>query len=389
MAAPARLSLLLFIQTCLLLALVSCARGSPVPSTHGTHGLSALSIRDEPVTVLFPNGTIVYYDPVSGDPVSQGSATDGSGNGLSTTAIIWITCSFAVGVPLSLVGTKVWRLVSGTGIGLAAAVCVWASFINSVSAGGIPDLVITILVLASFVVGFLIGVFEVGRVAGTTCLGILGGLAFGMRIVLFRAGLLVHVFPVNWVIIAVFGVIGLGLVIFARRVAITISSASVGTFLTGLGIDLAINHQVGLSFGLRLLFDRNSAHYAAIVRQGWRPPTSSIVILAVSLAFTPILAYAQHKVFPKPKQRALNEEIPYEEAPAEDNDEVKEIKEDVNPSPEQAPEEVKKDSPQAHLPSLSKDPEAETEVAPSEDSASTKSTIQPAVDTVSVSGKSL
>lgn len=40
----------------------------------------------------------------------------------------------------------------------------------------------------------------------------------------------------------------------------TLSSASVGTFLTALGIDLIIRKQTGMSMGLRYLFDRNSAH---------------------------------------------------------------------------------------------------------------------------------
>lgn len=39
-----------------------------------------------------------------------------------------------------------------------------------------------------------------------------------------------------------------------------ISSASVGTFFTFLGIDLLVARQSGLSFGLRYLFDRNDAH---------------------------------------------------------------------------------------------------------------------------------
>lgn len=41
-----------------------------------------------------------------------------------------------------------------------------------------------------------------------------------------------------------------------------VSSASVGTFLIGLGIDLIINDLDGWSRGLRFLFDRNTAHLA-------------------------------------------------------------------------------------------------------------------------------
>lgn len=37
-------------------------------------------------------------------------------------------------------------------------------------------------------------------------------------------------------------------------------SAAVGTFLIGLGIDLLVSQQDGMSIGLRYLFDRNSAH---------------------------------------------------------------------------------------------------------------------------------
>ena len=39
------------------------------------------------------------------------------------------------------------------------------------------------------------------------------------------------------------------------------SGAACGTFLVGLGIDLLLEKQSGISFGLRFLLDRNNSHF--------------------------------------------------------------------------------------------------------------------------------
>lgn len=39
-------------------------------------------------------------------------------------------------------------------------------------------------------------------------------------------------------------------------------TSSTGTFFIGLGVDLSLNQQKGMSRGLRLLFDQNTSHVA-------------------------------------------------------------------------------------------------------------------------------
>lgn len=73
--------------------------------------------------------------------------------------------------------------------------------------------------LAAFALGFGIGLFRVGRVAGMACLCLLGGVSIGVRIVLFRENLLVHNYAVNWVIIAVCGAISFAVILFRQRAA--------------------------------------------------------------------------------------------------------------------------------------------------------------------------
>jgi hypothetical protein len=68
--------------------------------------------------------------------------------------------------------------------------------------------------------GFVIGLFEFSRIAGIACLGVVGGLAIGMRIVLFKNGLIIHQFFVNWIIIAVCGVCGLVVMLWSQRIGI-------------------------------------------------------------------------------------------------------------------------------------------------------------------------
>lgn len=65
-------------------------------------------------------------------------------------------------------------------------------------------------------VGFLIGLLEFARIAGIVALGAVGGLAVGVRVVLFGDNLLVGTYFVNWFIVGACGVIGVGLV-FLRR----------------------------------------------------------------------------------------------------------------------------------------------------------------------------
>lgn len=87
----------------------------------------------------------------------------------------------------------------------------WAAFINSVNDVGVPDIILTAIVLAMFFLGFIIGLFEFGRMGGLATLGITGGLAVGMRIMILKKNLLItgdSGFAVNWAIIAFLGILG-------------------------------------------------------------------------------------------------------------------------------------------------------------------------------------
>jgi hypothetical protein len=65
--------------------------------------------------------------------------------------------------------------------------------------------------MAFFFLGFVLGIFEFARLTGLLMLGISGGMAFGMRVMLLKEGLLfsgTQLFAINWVLIALFGVLG-------------------------------------------------------------------------------------------------------------------------------------------------------------------------------------
>jgi len=242
-------------------------------------------------------------DPVTQQPVPQGSASDGGGYGFDVPAIIWLVWSFAVGAPLTLAGIRLSRATTGAAIGIVCTLLIWAALINTVSASGISDVLVAAISVGAFGVGFAIGAMSFGRIAGITLLGITGGMSIGVRIILFRPGLLVPVFYVNWLIITVLGIIGFLVVLMRQRAAITGGSAAVGTFLMSLGIDLVINKQKGMSLGLRFLFDRNNAHLVDILTTGWHPPIATEIIMAVSLAAIPIFAVMQHYIFKQPFKR--------------------------------------------------------------------------------------
>ncbi|KAI0359559.1 hypothetical protein OH77DRAFT_1387263, partial [Trametes cingulata] len=257
--------------------------------------------RMDPTIVTSADGTnTTVLNPSTNEVIAQGPATDGGGVDFSVPAIIWLAFVFTVGAPLALAGIRLWRVTTGAGVGLAATVCVWAAFINTVSAQGLSDLVLTIISLAAFAIGFLIGVLNIGRMAGILLLGVLGGFSIGIRIVLLRPGLLIPIYVANWFLLAVFMVIGLGVMLYRQRFGLVSACAAVGSFLVALGIDLILQKQSGMSAGLRFLFDRNSSHYLAIVHLGYHPPLITQILLGVSLGAIPVLAFAQHKIFRGP-----------------------------------------------------------------------------------------
>ncbi|KAG2159189.1 uncharacterized protein EDB93DRAFT_1118747 [Suillus bovinus] len=283
-----------------------------------THQLQHL--QDPNVVVTNTNGTVVVYSPLTGNEIPQGLATDGSGSGFSLPAILWITFSFTVGVPLMLAGFRGWRLTTGAAIGLSVAVTSWSVFVNTLDNVGISDITLTALVLVLFCLGFIFGLLEVGRMVGLLQLGIQGGLAIGIRIVLLRSLLLVPepaAFFVNWLLIAFCGFASAVLVIWKQRAGLLLGSASVGTFLCVLGTDLAVNKQSGMSRGLRYLIDRNSYHVVDTTSNGYFPPTSTLIMIALSIALTPAFAYAQHKLFKGPFCPAHDDDIESLHAPNE------------------------------------------------------------------------
>ncbi|KAG1856854.1 hypothetical protein C8R48DRAFT_775800 [Suillus tomentosus] len=294
-------------------------------TTYSTSTHQLQHLQDPNVIVTNKNGTVVVYSPLTGNEIPQGLATDGSGSGFSLPAVLWIAFSFTVGVPLMLAGFRGWRLTTGAAIGLSVAVTSWSVFVNTLDNVGISDITLTALVLVLFCFGFIFGLLEVGRMVGLLQLGIQGGLAIGIRIVLLRNLLLVPepaAFFVNWLLIAFCGLASAVLVIWKQRAGLLLGSASVGTFLCVLGTDLAVNQQSGMSRGLRYLIDRNSYHIVDTTNNGYFPPTSTLVMIALSIALTyvspisyvlyrkpdilardmnrPAFAYAQHRFFKGP-----------------------------------------------------------------------------------------
>lgn len=84
----------------------------------------------------------------------------------------------------------------------------WAAIINSVNEEGLPDLILTVVVMAFSFMGFVLGVFEFARIGAMVLLCINGGLAFGLRVALVKEGLLIDdsgLFFLNWLVVGAFG----------------------------------------------------------------------------------------------------------------------------------------------------------------------------------------
>ncbi|KAG9312143.1 hypothetical protein JVU11DRAFT_7431 [Chiua virens] len=176
----------------------------------------------------------------------------------------------------------------------------WAVIINTLDNVGVSDVVLTAFIFVLFILGFALGLLKMTWHLGILVLSILGGLAIGIRITLLRSGLLIpdpDLFFINWLIIGICGFCGSILVVWKQRCGILNGCASTGSFLCALGFDLVINQQSGMSRGLRYLFDRNSYHALDTVTNGYSPPVTTVIILAVSLGVTPIFAFAQWKMF--------------------------------------------------------------------------------------------
>jgi len=162
------------------------------------------------------------------------------------------------------------------------------SFINSSPTNGfastpfLSDVLITIptLVLSTLALG--LGLFRPARYVGHIFLNMAGGVAFVLQLMLFREGLLIPIRQVVWGLIGLAVILGLLLGVGRQRFGVVscsfpnppmvdadsvLSSPSqlsmssmAASFLLSLGVDLIVNRQQGMSFGLRVIFDTNDAH---------------------------------------------------------------------------------------------------------------------------------
>jgi len=279
-------------------------------------------------------GNLTIFDPTTSPPtlIPQFPATDAGSGKLVT--ILWVLFGIVVGAPMGVFGIRGGRLSTGAACGLVATVTMWAAFINSLSAPladtpATADLVLTLILFASFAFFTFLGSFlRAMHPLGLGLIGAVGGTSLFMRVVIFKRNLLLSVYPLNLALLALGGVLGVVFIIWKRRLSILFATSLLSTFLLGLSIDLVLNINApqgqGISRGLRFLMDRNSAHLADIVGTKYSPTLKTQIILGVSLALVPVLAYAQHRLFPGPFTYNLRHTPEdrvwslYEEAPGPD-----------------------------------------------------------------------
>ena len=99
----------------------------------------------------------------------------------------------------------------------------WSVIVNTLDNVGVSDVVLTVCILVLFVLGFALGFLDMTRVLAVMVLGVLGGLAIGVRIVLMGSGLLISdpaAFFVNWLIIGLCGIAGSILIVWKQRYGI-------------------------------------------------------------------------------------------------------------------------------------------------------------------------
>ncbi|KAF6761112.1 hypothetical protein DFP72DRAFT_880112 [Ephemerocybe angulata] len=272
------------------------------PSRPPTNHVHQLIKRERYILGLNTEGNLTASDPKTRLPLLQSPASDGAGAGFDAPAVLWLVLCAVAGFTMLLGGMKMGRFAAGVGIGAAASLAVWPAIINTMSTDGLSDLAITLVVIAFFIAGLVVGLFRVGQLAGMCLLPLLAGFSIGIRIVLLKPQLLVAGetrYAGNWAIIGMFGLVLGGWVLWGRtqRLAVAFGCAGVGSFLAGLTIDLAVKKQSGWSWGLRFLCDRNSAHIVNIIGTGYHPTATT---QRTSRSETPIFAYAQHRLFPGP-----------------------------------------------------------------------------------------
>ncbi|KAL7417698.1 hypothetical protein BDY24DRAFT_99545 [Mrakia frigida] len=244
-----------------------------------------------PLQVQAANETDAENAEETSARVKAAALTQGTDGGSGAMGFVWAAFCILIGLPLLTAGLKLMRLTCGAGLGLVLCFVVWLSFVNSSPTNGfastpfLSDVLITIptLVLSALALG--LGLFRPARYVGHNLLCLAGGIAFVLQLMLFREGLLIPIREVIWGLVGLAAILGLVLGVWRQRVGVLSMSSMAGSFLLSLGVDLIINKQQGMSFGLRVIFDDNSAHETLLVRTNYKPTLSTQIILGVGLAF--------------------------------------------------------------------------------------------------------
>ena len=78
--------------------------------------------RRGPLIIANTTGQPTVIDSTTRTSVAQGPATDAGGVGHDAPALIWVSFSFVIGLPMAFAGIRGWRLTTGVGVGLAGTV---------------------------------------------------------------------------------------------------------------------------------------------------------------------------------------------------------------------------------------------------------------------------
>jgi hypothetical protein len=207
------------------------------------HHAPTLSARAAQVNTIGNTTTVV--DPTTGASITQAPATDGAGIGLDPPAIVWLAFCAAIGTPLALAGVRLGRITTALGCALISAafgayprrslptrdsflitITVWTALVNTVSpsgdgVNGIPDLVLDMIVLGTFLFAFTVGLFRFARLGGLAFLAIAGGGSVGLRITIIRAGLLFSSHGFDWGLIIAFAAGGFCLLLKQRLAVVS------------------------------------------------------------------------------------------------------------------------------------------------------------------------
>lgn len=86
--------------------------------------------RRDPLIITNTTGQPAVIDPTTRTGIAQGAATDAGGVGHDAPALIWVSFSLVVGLPMAFAGIRGWRLTTGVGVGLAGTVACTFSLVE-------------------------------------------------------------------------------------------------------------------------------------------------------------------------------------------------------------------------------------------------------------------